>query len=263
MSTARNSHTATLLRDGRVLVTGGVSAAGGALASSELYRPTPDIPPPPQDPLPPLPKGGRISGVVRSASTSRPLAGVFVKVYSSSGSVVTFGKTDANGRWVTDETLPTGTYYARTDNLSGYVDEVHPETVCTGCRVDLTGQPIRVLAGLTRAGIDFSLAIGARIAGTVSDTAGRPIPFAVVQFYQAEGRTVTFAHADFEGRYLSEAGFPAGSYFARATGWAGYVDELWNGIACPAPCDVTTGTPITVFLPLIMTGFDFALANTP
>jgi N-acetylneuraminic acid mutarotase/HEAT repeat protein len=39
MNTARNSHTATLLRDGKVLVAGGTDAAGHALASCELYDP--------------------------------------------------------------------------------------------------------------------------------------------------------------------------------------------------------------------------------
>lgn len=37
MKTARYSHTATLLRDGRVLVVGGTDSKGHALASSELY----------------------------------------------------------------------------------------------------------------------------------------------------------------------------------------------------------------------------------
>jgi hypothetical protein len=39
MATGRFEHTATLLPDGRVLVTGGASSAGPATATAEVYTP--------------------------------------------------------------------------------------------------------------------------------------------------------------------------------------------------------------------------------
>src|SRR5437588_13063034 len=40
MKVARYNHTATLLKNGKVLVVGGVDSSGNILASAELYNPT-------------------------------------------------------------------------------------------------------------------------------------------------------------------------------------------------------------------------------
>ena len=40
MKVARYNHTATLLKNGKVLVAGGVDSSGNMLASAELYNPT-------------------------------------------------------------------------------------------------------------------------------------------------------------------------------------------------------------------------------
>ena len=73
MAVPREVHTSTLLNDGRVLVTGGVSYGGigvffGALASAELYRPQVLIPVPQ---LLTLSADGRSQGAILHAGTGR------------------------------------------------------------------------------------------------------------------------------------------------------------------------------------------------
>ena len=70
LGTARMDHTATLLKDGRVLVVGGRGPSGGALSSAEIYDPTANA----WTPASPLPIGARSS----HAAVLLPSGGVLV-----------------------------------------------------------------------------------------------------------------------------------------------------------------------------------------
>ena len=208
-----------------------------------------------------LTPGGRITGTVTDATTGLPLPNAGVSLYDSSGSYAGYAYPDDMGHYGSTG-LPTGTYYARTNNSLGYVNELYDDIPCVGSCTATSGTPIAVTLGVTRTGIDFALTPGGRIAGTVSDAvSGTPLGNVALQFYDAAGAYVTSGSTNGAGQYLSNAGLPAGDYYARTFNDSGFVDELYDDIPCPGGCTVTTGTPITVSSGATTSGVDFGLAQ--
>jgi hypothetical protein len=174
-----------------------------------------------------------ITGTVRDAGTGLPLSDVQVYVYDAAGHYVAYGQSSGSGAYVLSSGLPTGTYFARTVNWAGYLDELYDNLACPGGSCSVTsGTPIAVTAGTTRGGIDFSLARGGRIGGTVTNAAtGTPLANVKVDF-------------------------------ARTSNQAGYLDELYNDLSCTnGACTVTAGTPINVTAGATTAGISFGLAQ--
>src|SRR5207247_8196372 len=69
--------------------------------------------------------GGRISGTVTNSADGTPLANVTVVVFNASGQSVSSGFTNTSGQYISGNGLPTGTYYARTSNSSGWVNKLY------------------------------------------------------------------------------------------------------------------------------------------
>ncbi len=209
-----------------------------------------------------LAAGGRISGTVTDAGTALPLTSTSVYVYSSSGSQVTRGYTDSSGVYTTESGLPSGTYYARTSNSKGYIDELYNNIACPGSCTATSGTAITVTVGMTTSGIDFGLARGGGITGTVTDAGtGLPLANVDVDIYSSAGSYVTYGYTNSSGVYTSYRGLSSGTYYARTWNASGYIDELYNNISCPGgSCTVTSGTPISVTAGTTTTGIDFGLA---
>ncbi len=205
-----------------------------------------------------LDPGGHVSGAVRDP-TGQPLQ-VAILIYSSGGTLLGYGHTNGSGTYTTSTGLPTGTYYARSSNSVGYIDELYDNIPCPCAATE--GTPIAVTAGATTTGINFVLGRGGRVSGTVADSA-TGAPLAVwVGIYSSAGALVDSGGTDASGLYTSRAGLPTGTYYAHTWNSQGYVDELYNDIACPAgSCSVTSGTPISVTSPLTTAGIDFALTQ--
>jgi hypothetical protein len=203
---------------------------------------------------------GRIAGTVTVAGGA-PLAGVTVAVLDGSGTSLGATTTGADGSYLTDLALGTGSYYVRTSNSLGYVDRIFGGGPCPGAAcVASSGTPVAVTIGETTSGIDFVLAPGGAIAGTVTTSAGgEALPGVTVGAFDATGRSVGSGVTNGLGGYTTSPALPTGTYFVRTVNAPGHVDQLYSGLPC-ASCVVTTGTPVTVTAPATTGGIDFVLA---
>ena len=212
-----------------------------------------------------LAKGGRIAGIVKDAATGARLAGVGVWVSTPDG--YSFGTTtDATGAYLTGPGLASGTYRARTTNNLGYVEQLYKDMTCLrgSCSVS-SGTPITVTAGATTGGVDFALAKGGRVSGSVKDaTTGAALSGVCVRVYRASGSSYDAeACTDSSGLYATLTGLPTGTYYALTYDYSnrGYLNQLYNNVACPFNCSVSSGTPITVTAGGTMGGVNFSLTK--
>jgi len=208
-----------------------------------------------------LNEGGSISGTVAEAPGSQTLADVEVEVFDSNGNFMSYGYSDSEGNY-TAGGLATGSYYARTFNYAGYVDELYDNSPCVSCDVTL-GTLIPVAVGSETPGIDFELEKGGSISGRITSAwTGDPIADTGVEIFNSQGTFVSYGYSDFSGNYQSYGGLAAGNYFARTDNYQGFIDELFDNILCPDEgCDPTSGTAIAVSTGADTGNVDFALQS--
>lgn len=203
-----------------------------------------------------LEQGGSLGGTVTDAGTAAPLAGVTVWIYDSGGDPVQWVSTAGDGSY-SASALPTGTYYAHTVS-SGHLDELYDDIDClVGCD-PTTGTPISVTAGSETTGVDFALEPGGSISGTVSDASANDTLEGVELFvydssYQSHWNTESAGDGTF---WLG--GLPSGTYYVKARS-STHLGELYDGIACPFQCDLSTGTAISVTAGSETANIDFLL----
>ncbi len=208
------------------------------------------------------PGGGRISGTVTDSLTPTGLSAVTVDIYDATGNRVTGGHPDASGSYTTQGGLPAGTYYARTANSIGYLDELYDDLPCVSGDCDITtGTGILVGAGAMTSGIDFALDPGGGVSGTVTDTSRAVgVSNVRVSIYDGGGNSVADVWTDGGGNYITAEILRPGSFYAATENSQGYFDELYDNLPCTGGCDPTTGAPIAV-AGSMRTGINFALAT--
>ena len=206
-----------------------------------------------------LATGGRISGFVTNASGGAAIQNVAVQLFNSQSVSMGQVNTQANGSYTTAG-LPAGTYYVRTNNTLGFINELYNDIACpiAVCQAS-DGAPIAVTAGVTTSAINFALnATGGKISGKVTNAGGAPLQNVTVQTYSSIGRFLGGVQTDASGNYSTQS-LPDGTYYLRAANNLGYIDQVYDGESCITLCQPLTGTPVTV-AGAAVTGKNFALS---
>ena len=207
-----------------------------------------------------LAPGGYLSGTVSQTGSGVGLADIHVELWSKEGHLIAWEPTLADGSYSTSWVLPTGSYYVKTWNDQGYINQIHPALPCASCNAT-DGQTVRIETGQTTSGVDFALSPGGSITGTVTLPDPNDAPLITIQVRDDEGRWVwSQSPPTSSGEYGIDVGLPSGTYFVRTASGRPYVNEVWDNHPCLANCDVVVdGDPITVISPATTTNVDFDL----
>ena len=194
------------------------------------------------------PATGALAGTVTDDADGSAIAGARVRAIRL-GRIpwVQRTETDENGNYTLGELIPG--FYVVYASAKGFVGEFYDDT-----RNYLEATPVQVAEEDTVSGIDFGLAEGAKIAGTVV-TEGDSLPLArahVRAFLAVNPRFARHALTDENGEYLID-GLPTGSYFVRANA-AGYRGEFFDDAKELADAEL-----LNLVAPELTDGIDFAL----
>ena len=205
-----------------------------------------------------LEDGGWVSGIVTDTHAAA-LVGVGVDLYDGDAVWVRGTISDAGGSYAMSG-VPAGSYYARTEvGASNYVDVWYDGIPVETLTLPSNAAVIAVSSGGSVSNVDFSLPLGAIVAGSVLDTGLVGIAGADVVVYDADYRYVAEAATDYGGFYQVN-GLPTGSWFVRTHAVTmDYADEWYNNINAVGSSIPTGATPIVLSPGVLSNYVDFVL----
>jgi uncharacterized repeat protein (TIGR01451 family) len=163
--------------------------------------------------------GGSISGRVLSEISGMGVTNAGIQLYDKSGKYLQYKYTGSGGHYVFSG-LSAGDYLLQTyNNYEGLVNVYYKNSP-----IQSTATPVTVATDKETPNIDFVLAPGSMVSGTITlDSDGKPIQSVFVSAEDSSGRTVSSGYTDSLGHYYIQ-GLPAGQYFFRASfyGSSGY-----------------------------------------
>ena len=192
-------------------------------------------------------------------------------------------------------------HYHTVQNYSSSIDTLYAGTACPGMACDITsGTPVLVgdppaptalfdgsqgQVVPTVTSIEIEVVSGHNIRGSVKTDSNKPVVFTYVYFFDQYGTPAGQAVTDGLGNFVSESGFPDGTYYAATNRSAlptddplaaldalagvsdlGLQDQAWTGFPCEdicAPSSVSNvGSPIVID-GADETGINFILSLAP
>jgi hypothetical protein len=182
-----------------------------------------------------------LTGNVTDAATGAPIHSTFVDVYSADGRLSATVASGSDG--VFTAAVAPGTYYARTRDNTGHVDEAYLENPCAAC--DITASTPIVVTSSGKTGVNFTLVGGVGLSGTILRAGGSVLTGASVTVFDSSGVAVKRAVSSSTGAWTAYV--TPGTYYVRSDPYQGVVQQLYKDLPCPrGTCDPRTGVPIPV-----------------
>jgi hypothetical protein len=201
---------------------------------------------------------GGISGSVVEENAPVPIAGAEVYFLDASLNIVWSMQTDGNGLYDTGLFFTPGTYYALSLAPS-FSCEVYSQILWDCVSALPAATPILVTANNTTSGIDFSLAPGGEVIGTVTDAATElPIAGIEVLVVTIDGEPLASGTTDPMGHFVTQPRLTPFNYRVMTANALGYVDEVWDDHSCDLSCNPDLGDVVQV-LPASQSVADFDL----
>ncbi len=198
-----------------------------------------------------LSPAGHIAGVVTAENSGVPLSHTQVCAMCVNYSWSECATTGDNGTYDVGG-LNTGDYWVKFQNLD-YLSETYND------KPDYSAaDPVAVTRGSTTSGINAALAAAGRIAGTVTDDKGAPLPNVTVAAYRPSGGDwldSAWAQTDAAGHY-ELVGLPPGVYRVWFSVLSGNPSEYYDNVH-----DILSAADINVAAGSTVAGIDAVLAE--
>lgn len=204
--------------------------------------------------------GGTITGTIVEQGSGDPVVEADIIVFDTLGDPVVWVMPDPFGDFDSGA-IPEGSYFVLVDSWDEWqVDEVYDDLACADFCDPEEGTPVVVTVG-TAADLDFELAIGGMITGSVTAVdGGDPVVDCELRLIDPAGDWVALAFTDEEGAFEFTA-IPVGQFYLVTHNFDNLVDLIWQDLECPGLCDATTGEPLNIASGVVTESVDFALED--